>query len=550
MTSTLGVYDGHDSGAALLDDGQIYAVNEERLSREKYHRSFPERSIKKVLELSGIKGREIDEVAIGGTYRNRKRLLTLKEGLKKSIGEAYRTMKTVPHHLAHAAGAYFTSGWDECTVITIDAAGDGLSSGIYLGEDQKLKKIAESSYLDSAGDFYASITEMLGFRPMRDEGNVMALAAYHDEEMQDLSGCIEVKGLGFENHLKVTGSESVKKISEEVDFPLNRREECSDVLKKGEQGHELWDAAVRSAGSAQKHIENMVNELSERIKRHEMVEGRAKEKVCCAGGVFQNVKVNKILKENFEDCWIFPHMGDGGLALGAALYFNSQLSPSLTAEKRIWDWSKDLKSVFLGPKFTSNRVEKALSDRNDLDAKKVEEKEEIIADMLVEGETVGIFQGKVEYGPRALGNRSILADPSKKESKKVLNRKLDREAFQPFSPTILKEYMDAYLKAPKTNKFMTMSFDITEKAERDLEGAIHVDGTCRPQIIEERDNETFYRTIKKFEERTGIGAVLNTSFNLHGDPIVCTPEEAIESFKKIELDALLLENYLVREEYR
>ncbi len=543
MTSVLGVYDGHDSGAALIHEEDIYALNEERLSRERYHRGFPERSIKRVLEMSQVREKEIDEVAVSGVYRKRKRLLALKKGLKDLVGDVYKKVKTVPHHLAHAAGAYHTSGWDGCTVITMDAAGDGLSSSIYLGKDQKLTKIAESSYLDSVGDFYASITEMLGLVPMRHEGKVMSLAAYREGGRQDLRDIIEVDGLVFENHLNITGSESIKKIAEKVNFPLNRRKECSKVLKKDKRDHELWDHAVKTAGSAQTHLEKMLNGLCENIKKHKMVNGEAKEKICCAGGVFQNVKANRILKENFDNCWVFPHMGDGGLALGAALYVESQLDSYLKTEKRTREWPKNLNNIFLGPKFTTKKLEEAISERQDV--RRVEEKEKIIADMLVEGKIVAVFQGRMEYGPRALGNRSIIADPSKRELKDELNRRLGRDAFQPFSPTILKDRMNTYLKDQYINRFMTMSFDVTEKGEEDLKAAIHVDGTCRPQIIERDDNETFYGIIKKFDERTGIGAVLNTSFNLHGEPIVCSPEEALDSFERIGLDALLLEDYLI-----
>ncbi|MFP3872055.1 MAG: carbamoyltransferase C-terminal domain-containing protein [Candidatus Natronoplasma sp.] len=544
MTSILGIYDGHDAGAAIIKGENIYAVNEERLSREKYHRGFPELSIKKVLELSSTEPEELEKIAVAGIYRRKKRLLKLKDGLKDIFSDLNGKLVTVHHHRAHAAGAYFTSGWKDCVVLTLDAAGDGLSSSIFLGENGELKKVAESSYLDSVGDFYASITEMLGFQPMRHEGKIMALAGYHNGETHhDFTGCIEIDGLSFKNHLEVTGAESVKRLSKKIDFPLNKKKECSKILRKGDEEHELWSSAVKAAGSAQDHLERVLREWCENLKKSEMIDEVLKEKICFSGGVAQNVKANRVLKEKFSDCWVFPHMGDGGLALGAALYLNSRLGEN----KIFWDWKEDLKSVFLGPRYTSEEVKNECFSEREV-WKKPEDQEEEIADLLAKGTIVGLFQERMEYGPRALGHRSILMDPSSEDLKDRLNRKLGRGPFQPFSPTILEDHKEIYLKDPDTNKFMTMSFEVTEKAKEDLVGAVHIDGTCRPQVIEKDDDEVFYNVIKRFEERTGIGAVLNTSFNLHGEPIVCSPGGALSSFRKIGLDALSIEDWLIRKE--
>jgi len=541
METLLGVHDGHDAGAALINGDKIYAVNEERLNREKYYRGFPTRSVKEVIKLSELEAKEIDKVAVAGIYRKKKRFLSLKKNLREIFDDI--GLITVHHHDAHAAGAYFTSGWNKCVVLTIDAAGDGLSSAVYIGGNRNLRKIAESSYLDSLGDFYASITEMLGFVPMRHEGKIMALAAfYNGEDYHDFDDCIEVNGLGFENHIEVTGSESVKKLSEKTGFPLNRKNECSNVLRSGKRDHELWDEATRIAASAQNNLEGLLDKLCKNIKGYDGIKGEFKENICYSGGVAQNVKANKIVRDNFQNSYIFPHMGDGGLALGAALYVNSNLNET----KMHWDWKKDLSNVYLGPKFDFEQIESILSKNADLKWEKIEDIPKRISKLLTDGKIVGLFQGKMEYGPRALGNRSIIADPSNLELKNELNQKLGREPFQPFSPTILEEYKDEYLENSCSNKFMTMSFDITERAEKDLGAAIHIDDTCRPQVLEKDDNETFYAIIERFEEKTGIGAVLNTSFNLHGDPIVCTPGEAINSFKKIGLDFLVCGDYIVK----
>ncbi len=549
MSAILGVHDGHDAGAALITEDRIHAINEERLTRKKYCRGFPERSINKTLEISNIDLEEIEKVAVAGIYRRRKRLLQLKNGIEKVFSRKTPEIVTVPHHLAHASGAYFTSGWDGSIVLTIDAAGDGLSSGVYLGFEDRLTKIAESSYLDSAGDFYASITEMLGFLSMRHEGKIMALSAYHEgSELIDFSDCIEINGLSFKNYLEKTGSESMKMLSKKVDLSLNKKDEYKEVLRKKKKDHEFWQRAVKIAASAQKHLENMIDELCTNIKKEKSIPDSFKDKICFSGGVAQNVKVNKIIKENFEDVYVFPHMGDGGLALGAATHLNSGVKWDKNGKNRYkWDWKKDLKNVYLGPKYELEKVKGKIEKRDDLGLEFLKRsiRYDKISTLLKEENIIGIFQDEMEYGPRALGNRSIIADPSKKMVKERLNKKLGREPFQPFSPTILNEYNDTYLRNSYLNRFMTMSFDVTEKGKEDLYSAIHVDGTCRPQIIGKNDNERYHKMIKNFEQKTGIGGVLNTSFNLHGDPIVCNPIEALDSFEKIGLDALAIGKYLI-----
>ncbi|MFW5953410.1 MAG: carbamoyltransferase C-terminal domain-containing protein [Candidatus Natronoplasma sp.] len=535
----LGIHDGHDAGAALIDVNKIIAVNEERLSREKYHRGFPELSVKKVLEISDKSRDDIEKIAVAGIYRNKKRLQTLMDKLEEIFGPVQDKVVTVEHHLAHATSAYFTCGREKSIVLTIDAAGDGLSSGVYLGDQGDLKKIAESSYLDSLGDFYASITEMLGYRPMRDEGKVMSLSGYGDENNSDLSDCISVQGLSFKNHLEITGQRANERIAERIDFPYNERNKIKDLLEKGNLKHDLSKQAIKTASSAQNHVEKLLNELSKNIIDREDIDEEYKKNIAYSGGVAQNVKGNVVIRENFPRCWVFPHMGDGGLALGAALYVNSQLN-----EKYMWDMSESVENVYLGPEYKKEEIEAYLKNEN-IDYEKVDDRAERISALLLDGKIVSLFQGKMEYGPRALGNRSIIADPSSFEIKERLNNALGREPFQPFAPTILDEYKEIYLKEPTVNKFMTTSFEVTQRAKEEIPAVIHVDGTTRPQILKEVENEQFYNIVKKFEQMSGIGSVLNTSFNMHGEPIVCSPEDAVNSFRKSQLDYLFLDDLMI-----
>ncbi|MFP4051565.1 MAG: carbamoyltransferase C-terminal domain-containing protein [Thermoplasmata archaeon] len=535
----LGIHDGHDAGAALIDGNRIIAVNEERLSREKYHRGFPELSVKKVLQISDKSRDDVEKIAVAGIYRNKKRLKKLERKLEEILGLVKDKIVTVEHHLSHAASAYFTCGREKSIVLTVDAAGDGLSSGVYLGDQGDLKKIAESSYLDSLGDFYASITEMMGYRPMKDEGKVMSLSGYGDENNTDLSDCISVHGLSFKNHLEVTGQGANKKISERIGFPSEKRKEINNLLEKGKLDHPLSQKAIRTASSAQDHLENLLMDLAVNILEREDIDVEYKEGISYSGGVAQNVKGNAIIRKRFPSCWVFPYMGDGGLALGAALYVNSQLN-----ERYMWDMSKNVENVYLGPEYSDEEIEAYLENKN-IGYKKVDDRAEMISDLLLEGKIVSFFQGRMEYGPRALGNRSIIADPSFFEVKERLNTALGREPFQPFAPLMLDRSKERYLKEPTVNKFMTTSYNVTDQAKEEIPAVIHVDGTTRPQILKEGENEQFYNIVKNFEKKSGIGAVLNTSFNMHGEPIVCSPKDAVNSFRKSRLDYLFLEHFKI-----
>ncbi|HDD31687.1 MAG TPA: carbamoyl transferase [Thermococcus litoralis] len=528
----LGVHDGHDAGAVLFVDKDIYAVNEERLNRIKKYRGFPELSIKKVLEMGRIHPEDVDIIAVAGLFRKKSRLLELEKNLKSIFGKDFKKkVLFVEHHLCHAASAYLTSGWREALALSIDAAGDGLSSSIYIGRNGEMIRIAQSTYLDSLGDFYASVTELLGFKPMRHEGKVMSLAAY-GRPAYDLSNIIEVNGMSFENKLKVVGIEATKKLAEFFNYPFSKAKEIAQQMKKGNLDGKLQKKAIEIAASAQAHLEKLLDELGLKLRSYNL-------KLAYAGGVAQNVKANAILRKHFPDLWIFPAMDDAGLAFGAAAFVKAQL------ERLDGKWKPfKLKHVYLGPSYDESEIEFLLGAEN-LKFEYREDIEEFVAEMLLEGKLVGFFQGRLEYGPRALGNRSILANPRDREVVRKLNVALNRDAFQPFAPSILEERIEDYLHDPCPNKFMTMSYRATEKMIKEAPAVVHIDGTTRPQTLLRDDNPRYYDIIKRFERETGVGVVLNTSFNMHGEPIVCSPADAIRTFKKAKLDALVLENFVV-----
>ncbi|WP_457751453.1 carbamoyltransferase family protein [Thermococcus sp.] len=532
----LGIHDGHDAGAVLIDGNRIFAVNEERLNRIKKYRGFPNLSVEKVLEMAGATPDDVDVIAVAGIFRKQRRLMELEGNLKSIFGPGFkRKVLFVEHHLAHSASAYYTSGWRDAIAMSIDAAGDGLSSSVYVARDGEMIRIAQSTYIDSLGDFYASVTELLGFRPMRQEGKVMSLAAY-GRPTYDLSSVIELNGLTFENHLGVIGVEATKKLADFFGYPLNRAKEIAAQMKRGKLDGELQKKAIEIAASAQAHLEKLLEEFGLNLK------GRS-PRLAYAGGVAQNVKANAVLRKIFGDdaLWIFPAMDDGGLAFGAAIFVKAQF------ERLDGKWRPfKLEHVYLGPDYPEERVEEFLK-RKGVKFEEVSDVPGFVADALAEGKLVGLFQGAMEFGPRALGNRSILGNPMDEGVKERLNVALRRDVFQPFAPSLLWEKAAEYLEDlnGRPNEFMTMSYTATEEFRELAPAVVHIDGTTRPQAVRREINPVYYEVIRAFERKTGLGAVLNTSFNMHGEPIVCSPEDALRTFRKAKLDVLVVEGFAV-----
>ncbi len=531
----LGIHDGHDAGAVLIDRDRIFAVNEERLNRIKKYRGFPELSVRKVLEMANASPEDVEVIAVAGIFRKLSRLRELEANLKGLFGRDFkRKVLLVEHHLAHSASAYYTSGWRDALAVSIDAAGDGLSSSVYVARDGEMVRIAQSTYVDSLGDFYASITELLGFKPMRHEGKVMSLASYGNPTY-DLSAIIELNGLSFDNRLGVVGVEATRRLAEFFGYPLSRAKEIANQMKRGKLDGELQKKAIEIAASAQKHLEKLVGELGLELKGYSLP-------VAYAGGVAQNVKANAVLRRILGDnnLWVFPAMDDGGLAFGAAVFVRAQM------ERLDGKWRPfKLEHVYLGPAYGKSEVEELLRSEG-------VEYEEVnvpafVADALEEGKLIGFFQGAMEFGPRALGNRSILADPRDDGVKEKLNVALRRDVFQPFAPSMLWGRAGEYLEDPngRPNEFMTMSYTASEEFRVEAPAVVHVDGTTRPQAVRREVNPTYYEIIKAFERKTGLGAVLNTSFNMHGEPIVCSPADALKTFRNAGLDVLVVEGFAV-----
>jgi carbamoyltransferase len=558
----LGIWDGHDSGAALLQDGQLrFAVNEERLSRRKLEVCFPSRSIAACLALAGLSPEQVHLVTAStsdpaktlgrwwpGTkeryYAVRRRKAPpgssagLTRGLKYRITEwgpgvfsralSHRALKAelarrslghaelrlVDHHEAHAAAAAWASGFPSCAVVTIDGLGDGVSATISKFENGRLYRMATSPARSSLGVFFEHVTNLLNMRELEDEGKVMALADYAApvadrdnpllEWVQVRNGVIETKRPG---HAMRT--------------PLARVH---------------W----RFPNEQFAHFAQRVVELTAMALVRDAVRLTGSPRVALAGGVVSNVKATRQVRlmPEVESAYVFPHMGDGGLALGAAVLGSTNSSDVVRLR---------LDRLDLGPSYGTNEIEASLRAAG-LRVDGVPGIPSRVADLLAEGRIVMWFQGAMEYGPRALGQRSVLARPDRLDIRDRLNLALKRRVwYQPFCPSLLENDARRMLADwdGGINRSMTMAYEVAREYRCHMAGVMSVDGTCRPQIVDEDDAGDFAELLREARRRWGAGVVLNTSFNIHGEPLVCAPAEAVDVFLRSGADALAIGPYLV-----
>ena len=557
----LGIWDGHDSGAAILKDSKIeVAFNEERLTRRKLEINFPENSIRHCLRHLNRTPSAIKQIAVSSydfsktlarvfpatkedyyLIRRRKKvpgnLSTLKKKAKyvvtevgpstltrrvsefclkkslKGLGFKDFTMHLVDHHRCHAATAAFCSGFDQALVITLDGIGDALSGTISTLSEKQLTCITDISGKHSLGIFFEHVTNLMNMRELEDEGKVMALANYAypiADDKNPLLDFIEIKGLN------VLCKYSTLRMYDE--------------LKKI-----LWSyPSEQFAYMAQRTLEVKIVEL---VKNAIAATGYTR--LALAGGVFSNIKVNMLLRTlpEVKDCFVFPHMGDGGLALGAALAANYELQ-GIT--------SYPLDTVFLGENYSEEEIRTAL-DGSGFEYSYHDTIEDKAAQLIAEGHIIFWFQGRMEYGPRSLGHRSILALPNSKRIRDLLNLRLKmRVWYQPFCPTMLEEDARVCLENyDKPNRFMTMGYMVHDEYRDELEGVLSVDGSCRPQVVPP-DDSRYGKLLSALKARTGRGVLLNTSFNIHGEPLVCSPQDALDTLKRTGNEYLIIGNYLVR----
>ena len=560
--NVLGVWDGHDAGAVLLVDGHVRAaMNEERFTRRKLEVQFPAQSIAACLAAAGLRAHDVALVSASTSdpakalgrlwpgskerhYRVRRRLAepgaltTLTRAAKYRMTEwapgpvsravsraalsrvlarhqlSHATLDLVDHHDAHAAGAAWASGFDRCAVITIDGLGDGVSSTISTFRDGRLTRVAASPARASLGVFFEHVTSLLNMRELEDEGKVMALADYAapiDDDRNPLLSLIDVH---------------------------------DGVIRTARPGHALrrtlarlqWRYANEQfAFLAQRAVERVCVGLARDAMRL-----TGESRIALAGGVVSNVKATRQIRllPDVDDVYVFPHMGDGGLPLGAAVTSVARRGDPLHI---------DLGHLDLGPAFDDATIDAAVRAAG-LVPQRAPHLASRVADLLAADRIVLWFQGGMEYGPRALGHRSVLARPDRQALRDRLNLVLKRRVwYQPFCPSLLEGEAARVLEdwTGGRNRAMTMAYQVGPAFRERMAGVTSIDGTCRPQLVPDGDDTAFAQLLREARQRWGVAAVLNTSMNIHGEPLVCTPAQAVDVFLRSGADAIAIGPYCI-----
>ena len=573
----LGLGTEGDSGAAIVEDGRILAaVNEERLSRLKLVEGFPRGSIPEVLRLSASDISELDAVLVAGesdlfvnelhpfdgwfehwehsgglggrikqaagTFSQYGRRFPILQkayyaALTPSFVKRRRALRSilknefdvrcpivfVDHHFCHVASAYFTSGFDDALVVSLDGGGDGRSGLMYEVKDGHLRYLHETSAFNSLGNYYAYITHICGFKAQKHEGKITGLAASGEPKYEALlREFVDEEGGTLVNKGGVVFREAIHALE--------------DRLPKG------WEREDLAAS-----IQSLFEDVVRRVVGHWREES-GQSSIALAGGVFANVRVNEEVLglSGVEQVFVHPGMSDGGLAVGAAL---AAAAPGVL-ESPMPSCREPIQDVYLGTELTQTAVDEALRDAGLSPEPLASPLEEAVADLLSADHVVARAAGRMEYGPRALGNRSILYQPTDPKVNDWLNDNLRRTEFMPFAPAVLYESRDRCFEngegAWHAAEFMTITFRCSPWMRDRLHGVVHLDGTARPQLVRPEVNPSYYRIIKEFERRTGLPAIINTSFNMHEEPIVCTAGDCVRAFLQGNLDYLAIGDCLVK----
>ena len=545
----------HDSSACIVRDGELlFAVAEERISRLKHDAGFPKNAIGACLDFAKVRAEQLDEVCFGWQtagpvfrhdlkcYATGKMPLTYLNGLNSTLhflsmwhqesgakkftqqfGPTKAKMRFVDHHLAHAISAYAYSGFDEAAVVIMDGRGAWEATTIWRGHNGRLDPVLMIPFPDSVGYFYSAFTEFLGFQPNSDEWKVMGLAPY-GKAIVDLSAFIDLKAAPYRVRTKQLITNGATPFAGMTALLGPPRVPESDI---DERHKDIAYAVQDACETAMMSVARMATEKT-----------RCRN-VCLAGGVALNSKANgKIVASGFVDkMFVQPAASDDGVALGAAL------APYLDDNGKLPN--KPMRHGYWGPCFDDETVESALRTYK-LRYTRLPDPASSAADLLSLGKILGWFQGRMEFGPRALGSRSILADPRDPEmNAKVNNAVKFREWWRPFAPSLKKEAAGEYLESATDSPFMILTAQVRPEKRGVIPSVTHVDGSARPQTVEKEFNPLYWRLIDEFGKRTGVPVVMNTSFNLRGEAIVHTPTDAIRTFFSSGMDALVIGSFLV-----
>ena len=569
----LNVYHG-DSSASLLKDGEtLCAFEEERFTRFKHWAGFPLNSIKSCLKEANITIDKVDFITVSRDpnynifkktlfllknpksisnfvqrFRNRKYISNLSLDFTNNFDiskvDIERKIKNVEHHNSHLASAFFASDFKESAILSIDAFGDFSSTVLAIGKGNQINKIEEVNFPHSVGQFYTAITQFLGFHYYGDEYKIMGLAPYgkavYMEEVSKIlkltdDGLFKLELKYFTHHTKGVQT----KIFENNDptpslFYSDKMEELFG--KKRDPKSELTQKHKDIAASVQLHCENVIFHLLNNLYSKTKIDN-----LCIAGGVAQNSVANGKISSNtnFKNIYIPPAGHDAGTSIGSALFYYNQVmnKPRFKA----------MFNPYLGSKSNNGDIENLLINKK-IEYIKYKDNDLIdeTAKLLFEGKVVGWFQGNAEFGPRALGGRSILVDPRRNDAKKLLNTKIKkRESFRPFAPSILEEFVNKYFEIDDKAPFMEKVLPIKTNMQIKIPAVTHVDGTGRLQTVNKINSPKYYALINSFYKLSGVPILLNTSFN-ENEPIVNVPEEALNCFLRTEMDVLVLENFIIK----
>jgi len=555
----LGIADNHASGVALVQDGKLtHAINQERIDRIKNSGAFPAEAIQEVLKIAGLSPPDIDLVAvaseitptfglrllkkwhlavraIAGQFSVLYNLYVIYQVLsrfvfkpiywadrfisKRIIQTRLQAMgfgcdiKMIEHHEAHAYSVFLTSPFEKATVITADAMGDGISVTVGTGDESgKIRRIFQQSGFAAINPYYSRVTEYLGFTPDRHEGKITGLAAYGDPKP-----LLTV----FKRHMHFIGPGFSR-----LNFFIKQSKNWGFYRQL--KGHSREDIAAALQRNLEIEVTNFVRHWIQKTGINDL---------CLAGGIFENVKLNQRIHEidQVERIYIFPNMSDGGLSVGSALK-EAQASPT------------PLETAYLGSDFDDLQITKAL-DKAKLHYSKEKNIAKTVAMLLAKGEIVTRFDGKMEFGPRALGHRSVLVQATDPKVNDWLNQKLKRTEFMPFAPAVCdQDAADCFIGiqgAEFTSRFMNICFDCTDELKQTCPGVVHIDGTARPQIVSRNDDAVYHEIIRQYREETGLKAIINTSYNMHEEPIVRTPEDAVRAFQEGGFKYLAMGSFLI-----
>lgn len=576
----------HDSAAALIVDGKVVnAVQEERFTRNKNDKSFPVNAIEFCLKNNGLTGKDLDAVVF---YDNP--LLTLDRFLENCIAIGtdnkalinnnfqsmfrdklwiHRTVKeylgeygidskllVCEHHMSHAAYAFYESPYENAAILTVDGVGEWASTTLGVGTGNDIKILQQINYPNSIGLLYSAFTYFCGFKVNSGEYKLMGLAPYGEPLYVDIikEHLIDIKDDGsYKLNLDMFSfqyGETMTGENFETLFGCQRREPEAEITK----------IYLDLAASIQVVTEEVVIKMAKHLKKT-----TGMNKLCICGGVALNCVANGVLlrEKIFDDIFVPPAAGDSGSCIGAALYaYHTHFN-----KERIV--SKNNNKVYLGPSF-SEKIEKQILDSYSANYKYIEDTNKLldeVAEALNSNKVVGFFNGSMEFGPRALGARSILANPQDPEMQSKLNLKIKyRESFRPFAPSVLEEKISDYFDIDRPSPYMLMVAPVNMNLRYDIQShydnvlrevnqvrssipaVTHVDYSARIQSVSKNDNERYYNLLEKFYKISGCAVLVNTSFNVRGEPIVCTPADAYECFMRTEMDVLVIDNYILYKE--